>query len=163
MSTSSLIVAWGHVISHLSELRTPKRSSNGIISLGSWDVIGFVRVRHWSSRPTVTNDRQPFGMRTYDLLVANDATDGFLCYNISAIHHLHVVRPSGAFSTVCEMLWSCMRGMLSPSPGPSALLDLRDGWGRIAVCHVISPLTAKSLVQEYQDRKYSWFFTREYK
>ena len=39
-------------------------------------------------RPTVTNDRQPFGMRTNDLLVAGDqrpTTDGFLCYNISAI------------------------------------------------------------------------------
>ena len=53
----------------------------------SWDVISFVCVRCWSSRPMVTNDRRPFGMRTNDLSVANDrrpTTDGFLCWNISA-------------------------------------------------------------------------------
>ena len=41
----------------------------------------------------MTNDRQPFGMRTNDLLVAGDRrpmTDGFLCYNISAIINLAI-------------------------------------------------------------------------
>ena len=55
-------------------------------SWASWNIIAFLRVRCWSSRPTVTNDRQPTGMENqwpvgFRRPTTNDIW--FLCYNIS--------------------------------------------------------------------------------
>ena len=83
-----------------------------LITVTSWDVIAFVHVRRWSSRPTVTNDRQPFGMRTNDMLVAIDqrpTTDSFLCYILITWHGPLVwcqLSPRGCFSS-CVYRWKC--------------------------------------------------------